>query len=162
MARPYDDDTLITLLRRLTIESDRFAEHFGEVHGLHRTDLNALAVIMDAAKAGTPMTPTALAHALNLSYSATTSLLDRLERSGHVSRDRSATDRRKVELRMHTRARELGMAFFAPLGRELSRAWQDMSDEDRAAVGRFLSTSIEATVAVRRALDDAPRSDSRG
>ncbi|GAA4427616.1 MarR family transcriptional regulator [Actinokineospora soli] len=149
MANPYDDDTLITLLRRLTVESDRFAEHFGDLHGLHRTDLNALAVIMDAAKAGTPMTPTALAHALNLSYSATTSLLDRLERSGHVSRDRSATDRRKIELRMHPRAMELGMAFFAPLGRELASAWAGMSDEERETVGRFLAASIEATVAVR-------------
>lgn len=146
------DDLLIVLLRTLTVESDRFAEMFGEVHGMHRTDLNALAVIMDATRSGAPVTPTALADALHLSYSATTSVVDRLERSGHVSRDRSAADRRKIELRMRDSARELGAAFFAPLRAEYVEAWKDMSDDERAVVARFLRASIEATVAVRARL----------
>jgi len=41
---------LVRLLRQLTVETDRFAEMFGEAHGLHRTDLNALVVIMDAGR----------------------------------------------------------------------------------------------------------------
>ncbi|MFC5289504.1 MarR family winged helix-turn-helix transcriptional regulator [Actinokineospora guangxiensis] len=152
MREPGGDDELITLLRALTVESDRFAEMFGEVHGLHRTDLNALAVIMDAARAGRPMTPTALADALHLSYSATTSVVDRLERAGHVERGRSAVDRRKVELGMRERAREVGGAFFAPLRARYVDAWRDMSEEDRAVVARFLRVSIDATVAVRAGL----------
>ncbi|GGS58484.1 MarR family winged helix-turn-helix transcriptional regulator [Actinokineospora fastidiosa] len=145
----FDDEVLITLLRRLTVESDRFAEMFAEVHGVHRTDMNALAVIMDAAKAGTPLSPTALAAALNLSNSATTSLLDRLERAGHVERIRSARDRRKIELRMRDQARELGIAFFAPLRQELLAAWRDLPDDHRAVIGRFLTTTIDATVTAR-------------
>ncbi|OXM51384.1 MarR family transcriptional regulator [Amycolatopsis thailandensis] len=143
------DDLLVLLLRQLTVESDRFAEMFGEAHGLHRTDLNALAVIMDAARMGTPMSPSMLASALHLSASATTSVLDRLERAGHLYRDRSATDRRKVELRMHDQAREIGAEFFLPLGRSYAAAWQDMGEEERRTVARFLRSSIAATVEVR-------------
>lgn len=143
------DDLLVLLLRQLTVESDRFAEMFGEAHGLHRTDLNALAVIMDAAKLGTPMSPSRLADALHLSASATTSVLDRLERAGHLYRDRNAADRRKVELRMHDQARKIGAEFFVPLGVRLSEAWRDLGDDERRTIARFLRSSIEATVEVR-------------
>ncbi|WP_340681654.1 MarR family transcriptional regulator [Amycolatopsis coloradensis] len=143
------DDLLVLLLRQLTVESDRFAEMFGESHGLHRTDLNALAVIMDAARMGDPMSPSRLASALHLSASATTAVLDRLERAGHLYRDRSATDRRKVELRMHDQARRIGAEFFQPLGERYAEAWRDLGEDERRAVARFLRNSIAATVEVR-------------
>ncbi len=143
------DDLLVLLLRQLTVESDRFAEMFGEKHGLHRTDLNALAVIMDAARMGAPMSPSTLASALHLSASATTAVLDRLERAGHLHRDRSATDRRKVELRMHEKAREIGAEFFMPLGKRYAEAWREMGEDERRAVVRFLRGTIAATVEVR-------------
>ncbi|ONF73412.1 MarR family transcriptional regulator [Amycolatopsis keratiniphila] len=143
------DDLLVLLLRQLTVEADRFAEMFGEKHGLHRTDLNALAVIMDAARMGAPMSPSTLASALHLSASATTAVLDRLERAGHVHRDRSATDRRKVELRMHEKAREIGAEFFLPLGKRYAEAWREMGEDERRTVARFLRGTIAATVEVR-------------
>ncbi|OLZ61834.1 MarR family transcriptional regulator [Amycolatopsis keratiniphila] len=143
------DDLLVLLLRQLTVEADRFAEMFGEKHGLHRTDLNALAVIMDAARMGAPMSPSTLASALHLSASATTAVLDRLERAGHVHRDRSATDRRKVELRMHEKAREIGAEFFLPLGKRYAEAWREMGEDERRTVVRFLRGTIAATVEVR-------------
>ncbi|MFD6069067.1 MarR family winged helix-turn-helix transcriptional regulator [Amycolatopsis lurida] len=146
---PVTDDLLVVLLRQLTVESDRFAEMFGESHGLHRTDLNALAVIMDAARMGDPMSPSRLASALHLSASATTAVLDRLERAGHLYRDRSSTDRRKVELRMHDQARRIGAEFFQPLGERYAEAWRDMGEDERRAVARFLRSSIAATVEVR-------------
>src|SRR5262245_5400564 len=65
---------LMVRMRALTVESDRFAERFAASHGLHRTDLNALVVILDAARAGRPLTPGGLGAALNLSPPATTAL----------------------------------------------------------------------------------------
>lgn len=149
---PVDDETLVMLLRQFTVESDRFVEMFGEAHQLHRTDLNALAVVMDAARQGAPMSPTQLAASLHLSASATTSVLDRLERAGHLRRDRSGSDRRKVTLHMHEQARELGKAFFRPLDEGLTAAWQDMNDDERRTVARFLKASIEATARARDGL----------
>ncbi len=64
------------------MESNRFLEIFSAAHALHPTDMIALNLIMFT---GTPMTPGALAKALNLSASATTSVLDRLEKAGHVT-----------------------------------------------------------------------------
>ena len=84
---PSDLD-LTRLLQTLTVESDRYAERFGSRHGLHRTDVNALALILAAARRGEPMSPSALAKELGLSPSATTALIDRLEAVGHVERER--------------------------------------------------------------------------
>ena len=151
-----DHSALVRLLRQLTVESDRFAEIFGEKQRMHRTDLNALAVIMDARWSGVPMSPTRLAEALHLSASATTSVLDRLEASGHVERTRNPHDRRKVELRVADKALELGRDFFGPLDRAFTRAWAQFGDADREVIARFLTASIDATVTVRADLAARP------
>lgn len=91
-AAPTDLD-LTRLLQALTVESDRYAERFGARHGLHRTDVNALALILAAARRGEPMSPSTLARDLELSPSATTALIDRLEAVGHVKRERPGGDR---------------------------------------------------------------------
>lgn len=155
-----DDSALITLLRRLTVESDRFAELFGQAHGLHRTDLNALAIIMDATLAGRSLRPGELSEELGLSNSATTALLDRLQDAGHLHRDRSEHDRRVVELRMHQQALDLGREFFAPLGQRMSHAWAGLSEGQRATVAQFLRASIDATIQTRRDIDKQATADS--
>lgn len=147
--RAAPDATIVRLLRALTVETDRFAEMFGEAHDLHRTDLNALVVIMDARRRGEVISPGQLARALHLSASATTAVLDRLERAGHVERDRSPADRRRVELLMPTSAQRVGEQFFRPLGTELSLAWAAFDDEQKATIIDFLTASIDATVRVR-------------
>ncbi|MFI9815053.1 MarR family winged helix-turn-helix transcriptional regulator [Saccharothrix variisporea] len=151
-----DNSTLVRLLRQLVVESDHFVGLFGEWHGLHRTDMNALVLIMDADRRGTPLSPGRLAEAMHLSASATTSVLDRLESSGHVERARSTTDRRKVELRVHDKALDLGRRFFAPLNSAYTAAWEAFSDEEKATIARFLLASIEATAAVRGEIAVSP------
>ncbi|MFB4274057.1 MarR family winged helix-turn-helix transcriptional regulator [Nonomuraea sp. MTCD27] len=140
---------LMVLIRALYVESDRFAERFAALHRLHRTDLNALVVILDAARAGRPLTPGGLGGALNLSPPATTALIDRLEHAGHVERRRSTTDRRKVEVVLNEQAAELARRFFAPLARHLSAAIDAFTPEERQVVGRFLESGIKATAAAR-------------
>lgn len=151
-----DHSALVRLLRQLTVETDRFVEIFGEKQRMHRTDLNALAVIMDARWTDEPMSPTRLAEALHLSASATTSVLDRLEASGHVERARHPHDRRKVELRVSAKALEWGRDFFEPLDAAFTRAWQRFGDDDKEVIARFLAASIDATVAVRADLAAKP------
>ncbi|WP_220499368.1 MarR family winged helix-turn-helix transcriptional regulator [Microbispora sp. H10949] len=145
-----DPFELMNLMRRLNVEVDRFAEQFAVDHGLHRTDLDALTVIMDASREGRPLTPGALGAALNLSAPATSALINRLEQAGHLTRHRSTGDRRKVELAMHEQAAALAGRFFAPLGRRMSAALEEFTPEERQVIGRFLGRSIEATVAARQ------------
>jgi predicted transcriptional regulator len=148
------DAVLVRLLRQFTVESDRFIEMFGEAHGLHRTDLNALVVIMDAQRRGTSVSAGELARALHLSASATTAVLDRLEAAGHVQRARSGHDRRRIGLLMPEDTTRLGNQLFQPLGEELSRAWVSYTPEQRELIAAFLETSIQATVRVRARLLD--------
>jgi DNA-binding MarR family transcriptional regulator len=153
VAMTEDRDTvLVRLLRQLTVETDRFAEMFGEAHGMHRTDLNALVVIMHAAHRGESVSPGQLARALDMSASAITAVLDRLEHAGHVARDRSPRDRRRIELLMPEEAMRLGQQFFGPLGVELSSAWSGFNEDERATIARFLTLSIEATARTRAKL----------
>lgn len=142
-------ETLIQRLRQLTVETDRFAEMFGEAQRMHRTDLNALAVIMDSGLRGHPVSPGELAASLHLSASATTTVLDRLEAVGHVRRERSAHDRRRVEVRVEDQALEVGRALFAPLGAAYARAWETFTDDERRTIARFLAVTIDATVRTR-------------
>ncbi|MEW9527481.1 MarR family winged helix-turn-helix transcriptional regulator [Microbispora sp. NPDC049125] len=158
---PVDPFTLMALMRRLNVEADRFGERFAVDHGLHRTDLNALVVIMDAAREGRPLSPGALGAALNLSAPATTALINRLEQAGHLTRHRSAVDRRKVELAVHEQAATLAGRFFAPLGQEMSAVIDDFTGEERQVIARFLSRSIEATVAARERSSEQPYAGER-
>lgn len=157
--RRESDRELARLLRQLIVETDRFAEAFAEVHGMHRTDVNALVVIMDSQRRGEPVSPTSLAKALQLSAPATTALLNRLEAAGHVTRDRDPSDRRRVGLAMASTAMALGEQFFRPLADELSRAWRDFTDEQRATIRHFLESSIAATINVRTGVADPDQSD---
>ncbi|MEU7476367.1 MarR family transcriptional regulator [Lentzea sp. NPDC042327] len=140
------DYELSMLVRALVMESNRFLEIFSAAHELHSTDMTALNLLMTA---HSPMTPGTLARALNLSASATTSVLDRLERAGHVSRDRSPGDRRRVELRVHAAAEALASTFFQPLAREFAATWGAMTPEDRRVVADFLASTTAATARVR-------------
>ncbi|MCR3722502.1 MULTISPECIES: MarR family winged helix-turn-helix transcriptional regulator [Prauserella salsuginis group] len=155
LSDPEDPDAvLIRLLRQLNVETDRFAEMFGEAHGLYRTDLNALVVIMDAVRGGDSISPGELARALQLSASATTAVLDRLETAGHARRRRSANDGRRIELQLPETTWRLGDELFRPLGAELERAWSSFDADERDTIVRFLTASIRATTTVRTRLQE--------
>src|SRR5690606_41295864 len=128
---------------------------FGQAHGLYRTDLSALVVIMDANRRGETMTPTRLAKALNLSASATTAVLDRLEKARHLRRDRSADDRRRVHLVMPERTLRLGAQLFGPLGEAYAPARAGCDAAERATLRRCLQATGDTTGAVG---PQAPRS----
>lgn len=62
--------------------------------GVGETDLAAVRTLLAAQHRGQLLTPTELARRLGISPSSVTTLLDRLERSGHVSRQSNPADRR--------------------------------------------------------------------
>ncbi len=91
---------LVLLLQQFGQASDRYVESTGARHKTHRTDMNALAVIMRFERAGNPPTPGDLSRTLQLSSPATSAMLDRLERVGHIERLRIDKDRRVVRIKM--------------------------------------------------------------
>lgn len=150
--RESDLRELIELLRRYGVAVDRYADAVGAHQQMHRTDLNALSVIMDADRADEPLTPGRLGAALHLSPPATTALLDRLEGAGHVLRRRSGTDRRRVHLVMTGTAHAVAGRMFGPLGRHIGEAAARYTPEQRALIARFLR---DVTAAVETAQDAA-------
>lgn len=147
-----DADALIDLLRGFNIQADRFLEVFTRAHGLHRTDLNAVAYIWQAAEEDKPLTPGELARTLRLSPAATTALLDRLAKAGHVERRHDTEDRRRVHLVMQPPAKELALAFFTPLGQHLRAALAEFDEAELATAVRVLLKVNEATA---KAADEA-------
>jgi DNA-binding MarR family transcriptional regulator len=138
---------LIDLLRSFTIEIDRFIEAFSSAHGLHRTDLNAVQHIWDANSEDRPLTAGELSRLLSLSPAATTALIGRLERAGHVLREHDTLDRRRVHLRMQPPAQELAMAFFIPLGARMREAMAAYNEKEIVFVATFIERMLAATTA---------------
>ncbi|MGY1805738.1 MarR family winged helix-turn-helix transcriptional regulator [Blastococcus sp. SYSU D00669] len=134
------------MLRRLTVELDAVGQRFAGLHGLNRTDVRALVAIMDAARAGRPMTAGALGAAVDLSSASVTALVDRLERVGHLRRVRDEADRRRVVLEMSPSAMAAGAEFFGGLNRDLTAAMEGYTDEELAVVRRFLGEMTEVIV----------------
>lgn len=146
-AGPPDDDryAVVRLVQRLAAASLHFSDRAGAARGLHRSDLQALQVLAQARDAGDPgLTAGRLARALALSPSATTTLVDRLERAGHVRREHDETDRRRVALAMTETAGSEARAIYGPLAAAMHEAMQEFDDAEVDVVLRFLR--VAATV----------------
>ena len=130
-------------LRWYVVQSEHVAHAFANRHGLHPTDMAALVAVMEAEEAGSPLTPGGLAARLRLSSAATTAVIDRLERGGHIRRARSDTDRRSVLLRYAEPGMALAMTFFGPLGRLTDDVMAGFDDAELAIVDRFLTAMAD-------------------
>jgi DNA-binding MarR family transcriptional regulator len=138
---------LVHRLRAVTVQLDQQAARFAARHGLHRTDVRALIALLDAARAGTPATPGRLAAELGLNSASVTALVDRLERLGHVRRERDPTDRRRVLLVVSESAVALGWEWFGPLIDAMLAALSPFTPAELDTVRRFLTLMETATAA---------------
>ncbi|MFC3985090.1 MarR family winged helix-turn-helix transcriptional regulator [Streptosporangium jomthongense] len=152
----YEQDAgmrVVHLLRAITVELDRMGERFAAGHDLHPTDVRALICLLDAARTGTPATPGTLGASLGLNSAGTTAVVDRLERLGHVRRERDTRDRRRVLLKVDESAVALGWGFFGPLIHEIVAVMGRFDAAEQATIERFLGVVHEA-VALGRTTQD--------
>ncbi|ROO84332.1 MarR family protein [Actinocorallia herbida] len=150
-AEPAD---LVQWLHLVATETDHYREAVGAYHRVHRTDLSALSVIMRAVRDGVPLTPRRLGEALHLSPPATTALLDRLERAGHIERHREPGDRRLVHLTATDTARDTGKRLFGPLAQHIGEVAVKYTPAERAVIAAFLRDVTDATAAAREEATD--------
>ena len=92
---------------------------------------------LDAA-AHEPVPVGRLSATLGLSSAATTELVDRLERSGLVRRERHPDDRRQVLVVLKPAARRVGEQLLRPWGARIHDAATALSESERRAVARYL------------------------
>ena len=152
---------LVRLLQEFTLEANRYVDSAGGRNDMHRTDLNALAVIMRHTARDQIVTPGVLRKELNLSSPATTALIDRLHSSGHVVREREGADRRQVQLRMTPKAYRDGGAMFRPLARHMGAAMEDFTPGELEIVTRFMNSMIDATVRAGEEVAHGPAPEHR-
>ncbi|CAL9321694.1 MULTISPECIES: MarR family winged helix-turn-helix transcriptional regulator [Streptomyces] len=141
-----DLQTLAVHMRRMNGEINRLVQSFAGTHGLHATDVHALAAILDADE---PMTPGRLREHLGLTSGAVTACVDRLERAGHVRRVRESADRRVVHLHYVPDARAAARTYFRPLAGAAAAARARFDDAELAVVLRFLAVMNEELALVR-------------
>ncbi|WP_381803556.1 MarR family winged helix-turn-helix transcriptional regulator [Streptomyces niveus] len=133
--RRQELQALAVRLRRMNGEINRIAHAFTADQGLHATDVQALAAILDSE---TPLTPGRLRVHLGLTSGAVTACLDRLEKAGHIRRARESTDRRVVHLHYLPEARSAARAHFMPLAQAAAHAQEQFSSDELATVLSFL------------------------
>jgi len=143
--------TMVHRLRALTVELDLLTAEFAQLHGFHATDLRALICLLDAERAGHVASPGWLGAQLGLNSASVTALIDRLERAGHVHRDRDASDRRRINLQVTEQAAELGWSFFGPLIAHTVAVTDRFSDTQTATIVRFINEVLGAVAETRNA-----------
>jgi DNA-binding MarR family transcriptional regulator len=154
---PSDDevaDRVVRALRRQQAETDVYVTVAGRDNEMHRTDLNGLGLVMDWQGAGEHATPGRLSSALNLSAPATTAMIDRLERQGHVVRSQHPDDRRSVVVHVTDHALQTGAKMFGPVAVRVREVMDARSAEELRTIALFLEDVSDAIAAARRDVEE--------
>ncbi|MFE5840158.1 MarR family winged helix-turn-helix transcriptional regulator [Streptomyces niveus] len=136
MEQPESDDLeaqrdrLMYGLRAYGANYTEFTRRFANWLGLHSTDAAALTEILYAEDTGTPLSPARLSERVSLSSGATTILLNRLEKAGHIVRTRENTDRRVVTLRSSPEIRPRAIEFFGPYSARMTAEMSRFTPEE--------------------------------
>jgi DNA-binding MarR family transcriptional regulator len=132
---------LTRLTQLLVVEGAKVSAAFAAAHRLHQTDVEALTRLLVAEERQEPMTAGRLARDLGLTSGAITFLVDRLERAGHITRERDPRDRRKVLLRYSTNGRAVAEDFFGPVGHQSDTTADQFTTAELEIVHRYLSAA---------------------
>ncbi|UKY47436.1 MarR family winged helix-turn-helix transcriptional regulator [Streptomyces inhibens] len=130
-------DEVAVRMRMLQQSFDAFDEAAATLLGLNRTDLRCLDLIL----AKDPMSAGELTTAAKLSPAATTTAIDRLERAGFVTRNRDATNRRRVLVSATEAARAAEREVYGPVGEAGTMALRRYGKDQLAVIIDFLETS---------------------
>src|SRR5512133_4200338 len=104
-----DSAELALALRRVTLAVQRYRLRVARAgFDVGASEMMALAQLFTAE----PCSPTGLAAFLSMTTASVTSLLDRLQRAGHVVRRPHPSDRRKVLVELTPRARNMMTVMF--------------------------------------------------
>ncbi|MDR6638443.1 MarR family transcriptional regulator [Paenarthrobacter nitroguajacolicus] len=106
--------------------------------GMGETDLLALGYLLEAERAGREVGPKELAVRLGVTSASMTSLVDRLVRSGYVTREPHPTDRRALILRPTPGSDQEVRSTLGDMHSRMMEAAETLSSKDSAVVVEFL------------------------
>lgn len=132
-------------LRDLGLDITRYVQAVARDLGVSTTDVHAVGVLQ--AGAGEP-SAAELGAALGLTPSATTSLIDRLERAGHAVRETAAQDSRRARIVLTDTGRADSREHFAAMNDAVAQALSAAGPEDAETFGRVLADLVARVGAV--------------
>jgi DNA-binding MarR family transcriptional regulator len=112
--------------------------------GMNETDLLALRYLLEAQEEGRQVSPKELAARLGISSASTTTLVDRLARTGHVRRKPHPKDRRALVLEASAESDREVRQTMGDMHRRMMDVVQNLTPEDSAVVVGFLTRMREA------------------
>ncbi len=104
--------------------------------GLNATDTAALGEVMMSG----PLSPTELARRLQISTAAVTTVVDRLETAGHVTRGAHPTDRRGILVAATPESVQRALAELIPVAQAIDSALDQFDEAECAVIQRYLET----------------------
>lgn len=128
--------------------------------GMNETDLLALRFLLREQRAERIVRPIDLARALDISTASTTTLIDRLEKGGHVRREAHPTDRRAGVVVPTVSSDDEVKATLGAMHRRMLALVDDMSDHDRTIVTQFLA-GMTSAIEEASDRDSEPQHDTR-
>lgn len=143
-------------LRRYGAESSRLIDQFAKIHAMHPTDFQALVVIVNAQRQGTPATPGTLGRILGITSGAVTGTIDRLVAAGHVMRQPDEHDRRQTRLHWQGPAMALAYEFFAPLAERTEPLMAHYSEAELRTIEGFMADMAKVMADYRADLETHP------
>ncbi len=139
---PVGAQELLERLRRLSWAHVGLFVALGRAMGMGSNDVWAL----ERLNMEGPLGPAELGRRLGgMRAASATALVDRLEAAGHVERRRHPSDRRRLVVVTTERAYEAGGEAILPLVAGLEEAANELTDEERAVVARYLDRVVEVT-----------------
>jgi DNA-binding MarR family transcriptional regulator len=128
---------------------------------MSENDVSAMRYLLRAQEQGRSVGPKELAEYLGIQSSSVTSLLDRLERGGHVRREASPFDRRALIVVPTVPEDELQRAILGDVREELVAVAESLSPEDARIVVEFLERLREAVDHIDSPRDPGPAAAAR-
>lgn len=132
-------DAVAQQLQQIAILTRKAASHLADSLSINQTDMAALEhLITDG-----PLPPTELASRLSVTTAGITQVIDRLERAGHVIRERQLDDKRRVMVCPVPASVALAYQHIAPMLSGLNAVLEALGGQERAVVEAFLGQVIE-------------------
>ncbi|MBK5343542.1 MarR family transcriptional regulator [Pseudomonas sp. TH49] len=132
-------DTVGQQLQQIAILTRKASSNLGMALGINQTDMAALEhLITDG-----PLPPTELAARLSVTTAGITQVIDRLERAGHVVRERQLDDKRRVLVCPVADSVAQAYRHIAPMLNGLGAVLGALEGQERAVVEGFLGQVIE-------------------
>jgi DNA-binding MarR family transcriptional regulator len=138
MSHEYTAEDITWATQRLDIAMSRLMVALSRKVGISVPEMLALEYLDADGSIG----PSELARRLRMTSGAMTALVDRLEDSGHVVRERHPADRRRVLVTRTKKADADLAAETAPMAIEVLDLAESLDGAERQAVGRFFDGFI--------------------